>query len=589
MAETEASATATPRIEDWTQTPWRKLEQHVYRLQKRIYRAQARGNTKAVHSLQRLLMKSRAARTLAVRRVTQDNHGKKTAGVDGVKAVGPLVRLRFVETLRTPEAITARPVRRVYIPKPGKPHESRPLGIPVLLDRAHQALVKLALEPQWEARFEPDSYGFRPGRSCHDAIAAFFMQVVFAPKYVLDADIKGCFDNISITALLAKLDTTPALRRAIRAWLYAGMMDKGMVIPTTSGVPQGGIISPLLTNVALHGLQQAVEGAYVRRGHTPKGDPGAPVRPRLLRYADDFVVRCRDLDGITAARAVVERWLADMGLHLSPTKTRITHTLDPYEGAVGLDFLGFALRQYRVGRTRAGRLKGKVSTGFMVRITPSKDAVKRHIADLNAIVRRMRASTQEALIAALNAQIRAWRPYDRHVLCVEAFNDCDHAVYAMLRRWSRRRHPNKSARWIANRYWHESDGQRWCFRVPDGIRLIRHTAMHQEQYIKVRGMASPYDGNLIYWSRRLRTHWATGTPMARLLRRQQGRCSSCGLTFRDEDRLEMHHIVRPADGGTNLDSNLQALHVHCHDQLTARQQAERNGYPRQGLPSRGAV
>ncbi len=589
MAETEASATATPRIEDWTQTPWRTLEQHVFRLQKRIYRAQARGNTKAVHSLQRLLMKSQAARTLAVRRVTQDNHGKKTAGVDGVKAVGPLVRLLFVETLRTPEAITARPVRRVYIPKPGKPHESRPLGIPVLLDRAHQALVKLALEPQWEARFEPDSYGFRPGRSCHDAIAALFKQIVFAPKYVLDADIKGCFDNISITALLTKLDTTPALRRAIRAWLYAGVMDKGTVVPTTSGVPQGGIISPLLTNVALHGLQQAVEGAYVRRGQTPKGDAGAPVRPRLLRYADDFVVLCRDLDGITAARAVVERWLADMGLHLSPTKTRITHTLDPYEGAVGLDFLGFALRQYRVGRTRAGRLKGKVSTGFMVRITPSKDAVKRHIADLNATVRRMRASTQEALIAALNVQIRAWCPYYRHVLCVEAFNDCDQAVYAMLRRWSRRRHPNKSARWIAARYWHESDGQRWCFRVPDGIRLIRHTAMHQEQYIKVRGLASPYDGNLIYWSRRLRTHWAAGTPMARLLRRQRGRCSSCGLTFRDGDRLEMHHIVRPADGGTNLDSNLQALHVHCHDQLTARQQVERNGSPRQGLPSRGAV
>jgi len=288
MAETEASA-ASPRIEDWTQTPWRTLEQYVFRLQKRIYRAQARGNTKAVHSLQRLLMKSQAARTLAVRRVTQDNHGKKTAGVDGVKAVGPLVRLLFVETLRTPEAITARPVRRVYIPKPGKPHESRPLGIPVLLDRAHQALVKLALDPQWEARFEPDSYGFRPGRSCHDAIDALFKQVVFAPKYVLDADIKGCFDNISITALLAKLDTTPALRRAIRAWLYAGVLDKGTVIPTTSGVPQGGIISPLLTNVALHGLQQAVEGAYVRRGHTPKGDAGAPVRPRLLRYADDFV------------------------------------------------------------------------------------------------------------------------------------------------------------------------------------------------------------------------------------------------------------------------------------------------------------
>jgi RNA-directed DNA polymerase len=588
MAETEAHA-APPRIEDWTQAPWRQLEQQVYRLQKRIYRAQARGNPKAVHSLQRLLMKSEAARMLAVRRVTQDNQGKKTAGIDGGKAVGPAVRLLLVDRLRTPEAIAAQPVRRVFIPQPGKPRESRPLGIPVLLDRAHQALAKLALAPQWEARFEPDSYGFRPGRSCHDAIEALFKHVVFAPKYVLDADITGCFDNIDATALLAKLDTIPALRRAIRAWLHAGVLDEGRVSPTTRGVPQGGVISPLLANIALHGLQQAVEGASVRRGRTPKGDAGAPVRPRLVRSADDFVVVCRDLEGIMAAQAVVERWLAGMGLHLSPTKTRITHTLDPYLGAVGLDFLGFALRQYRAGRTRAGRLKGKVSTGFMVRITPSKEAVKRHLTDLNATVRRMRGATQAALIAVLNAQIRGWCAYYRHVLCVEAFNDCDHALYAMLRRWSRRRHPTKSAHWIAQRYWHEQDGQRWGFGVPDGLRLIRHTAMHQERYIKVRETASPYDGNLLDWSRRWRARWATDTPLARLLQRQHGRCAVCGLTFRDEDHLERHHLIRPAAGGTNLASNLQAVHVHCHDQLTARPSAAREGYPCQGLPSRGAV
>ncbi len=488
MAETEANA-AAPRIEDWTQAPWRKLEQHVFRLQKRIYRAQACGNTKAVHSLQRLLMKSEAARMLAVRRVTQDNQGKKTAGIDGVKAVGPAVRLLFVERLRTPETITAQPVRRVLIPKPGKPHESRPLGIPVLLDRAHQALAKLALEPQWEARFEPDSYGFRPGRSCHDAIEALFKHVVFAPKYVLDADIKGCFDNIDATALLAKLDTIPLLRRAIRAWLHAGVLDEGRVRPTTSGVPQGGVISPLLANIALHGLQQAVESAYVRRGRTPKGDAGAPVRPRLVRYADDFAVVCRDLEGIMTAQVVVEQWLTGMGLHLSPSKTRITHTLDPYQGAVGLDFLGFTIRQYRAGRTRASRLKGKISTGFKVRITPSKESVKRHITDLNATVRRMRGATQAALIAALNAQIRGWCAYYRHVLCVEAFNDCDNALYAMLRRWSRRRHPTKSARWIVQRYWHERGGERWCFGVPEGLRVIQHTAMHHERYIKVRDTA----------------------------------------------------------------------------------------------------
>ena len=406
---------------------------------------------------------------------------------------------------------------------------------------------------------------------------------------MLDADIKGCFDNINITALLAKVDATPALRRAIGAWLDAGVLDNGTLTPTTSGVPQGGVISPVLTNVALHGLQTAVENAYVRRGHTPKGDAGAPVRPRLLRYADDFVVLCQDLEGISAAHTVATQWLADMGLHLSPTKTRITHTSTPYDGNLGLDFLGFAIRHYPAGRTHASRLKGKVATGLLVRITPSKDAVTRHSKDLNETVRQMRTAAQDVLIAALNVKIRGWCLYYRHVLCVEAFNDCDHAVYAMLRRWSRRRHPRTSAQWIAHHYWHDCDGQRWSFRIPEGIQLIRHTAMHHEPSIKVRGTASPYDGTLIYWSRRLRTHWATDTPMARLLLRQQGRCAFCGLTFRDDDRLDMHHVVRPADGGTNLDSNVQAIHVHCHDQLTAQLATEQKGAPRQGRPSRGAV
>src|SRR5438128_592630 len=186
--------------ESWNKLPWRKLEQHVYRLQKRIFKAKEQGNQRAVQKLQRLLMRSRAARMLAVRRVTQDNQGKKTAGVDGVKAIGPLVRLLFVERLRHPETRRAQPVRRVYIPKPGK-SEQRPLGIPVMLDRAHQTLAKLALEPQWEARFEPNSYGFRPGRSCHDAIEAIFTCIATKDKFVLDADIKGCFDNIDHRAL----------------------------------------------------------------------------------------------------------------------------------------------------------------------------------------------------------------------------------------------------------------------------------------------------------------------------------------------------------------------------------------------------
>jgi len=184
--------------ETWNKKPWRKLAQHVYRIQKRIYRASQRGDVRTVQKLEKLLMKSNAARLLAVRRVTQGNQGKKTAGIDGIQAVTPTRRLTMVNQIHPKhwKRQKAKPVRRVWIPKPGKA-ERRPLGIPTMLDRSKQALAKMALEPEWEAKFEPNSYGFRPGRSCQDAIAAIFLAIRYKPKFVLDADIKGCFDHAS--------------------------------------------------------------------------------------------------------------------------------------------------------------------------------------------------------------------------------------------------------------------------------------------------------------------------------------------------------------------------------------------------------
>jgi RNA-directed DNA polymerase len=214
--------TATRPMYEWQDLPWKKIERTVFKLQKRIYQASQRGDMKAVHKLQRLLISSWSARCLAVRRVTQDNRGKKTAGVDGVKSLTPSERLSLAQTLKLSQ--TACPVRRVWIPKPGKV-EKRPLGIPTLSNRAEQALAKLALEPEWEARFEPNSYGFRPGRSTHDAIEAIFNAICRRTKYVLDADIAACFDKISHSAVLTKLHTYPVMRRAIRAWLKAGVMD----------------------------------------------------------------------------------------------------------------------------------------------------------------------------------------------------------------------------------------------------------------------------------------------------------------------------------------------------------------------------
>ena len=223
---------------EWNRVNWRKLERKVYKLQKRIYRASQRGDVKAFRRLQKTLMKSWSARALAVRRVSQDNTGKKTAGVDGVKSLTPKQRLDLVNKLQLGTKVS--PTRRVWIPKPGT-DEKRPLGIPTMTDRSLQALVKLALETEWEARFEPNSYGFRPGRSCQDAIEAIFKVIVRKPKYVLDADISKCFDRINHETLLNKLNTFPTIRRQIRAWLQAGVMDEKQLFPTSEGTPQGGV------------------------------------------------------------------------------------------------------------------------------------------------------------------------------------------------------------------------------------------------------------------------------------------------------------------------------------------------------------
>ena len=287
----------------WQDLPWQKIERNVFKLQKRIYQASQRDDTAAVHKLQRLLLNSWSARCLAVRRVTQDNRGKKTAGVDGVKSLRPSQRLQLTKTLTLSDM--ASPVRRIWIPKPGKT-EKRPLGIPTMRNRAEQALAKLALEPEWEARFEPNSYGFRPGRSAHDAIEAIFNNVCHKAKYVLDADIAACFDKISHAAVLAKLQTFPRMRRAIRAWLKAGVIDGDALFPTEMGSPQGGVISPLIANVALHGLE-----AFVAETHQ---------NAKTIRYADDLVVLHPELATIEAAKETIAKWLADIGLELKQAK-----------------------------------------------------------------------------------------------------------------------------------------------------------------------------------------------------------------------------------------------------------------------------
>ena len=537
----------------WQDLPWKKIERAVFKLQKRIYQASQRGDTKAVHKLQRLLISSWSARCLAVRRVTQDNRGKNTAGVDGVKALTPPERLQLAQTLTLSQ--TASPVRRVWIPKPGKV-KKRPLGIPTLANRAEQALAKLALEPEWEARFEPNSYGFRPGRSAHDATEAIFKNICLKAKYVLDADIAACFDKISHSAVLAKLQTYPALRRAIRAWLKAGVVDGDELFPTTEGSPQGGVISPLIANIALHGLETTIAETH--------------GKAKVIRYADDLVILHPELTVIEAAKETTARWLAEMGLELKPSKTQITHTLNEHEGNVGFDFLGFHIRQYPVGKTHSGKTAGRYPKllGYKTLIKPSEKAVQRHYQAICAVIDANPATSQTRLIGQLNPIIRGWTNYYATVASKEVFNKLTHLTFVKLLRWAKRRHPTKSSKWIVHKYWRLETG-RWDFAPKDDTSLALHEKTTIRRHVKVRGTKSPYDGDWVYWARRRGRQPGLPRRITTLLQRQAGQCARCGLYFSMEDKLEVDHIYPKVRGGRDGYQNWQLLHAHCHHQKTA--------------------
>ena len=374
------SKTSFKTTVEWHEINWHQLERRVYKLQKRIYRASQRGDVKAVRRLQKTLMNSWSARALAVRRVTQDNCGKKTAGVDGVKSLTPKQRLALVSQLKLGSKVS--PTRRVWIPKPGK-EEKRPLGIPTIKDRALQALVKLVLEPEWEARFEPNSYGFRVGRSCHDAIEAIFNEIRYKSKFVLDADIARCFDCIDHRALLTKLNTSPTIRRQVRAWLKAGVMDGQQLFPTSEGTPQGGCISPLLANIALHGMENRIKQAFPKRTLVKKGKyAGYQAGAALIRFADDFVILHEDITIVQRCREIISEWLKDMGLELKPSKTRLAHTLSNVEKEKpGFDFLGFTIRQFPTGKHHSGKNTQGRNLGFKTIITPSQKSIKVHYSN----------------------------------------------------------------------------------------------------------------------------------------------------------------------------------------------------------------
>ena len=496
----------------WHQIDWRQVEADVRRLRQRIFTASQAGDLKRVRSLQKLMLRSRANTLHSVRRVTERNAGRLTAGVDGEVVLSPEAKLKLADRMQHPsEPFKAQPVRRVYIPKKGSSTKRRPLGIPVILDRCHQARVVNALEPEWEARFEPRSYGFRPGRGCHDAIEAIYLTAYgkrTKRRWILDADLASAFDLIAHDHILAMIGTFPA-RGMIEQWLKAGVIENGRLSRTEEGTPQGGVVSPGLLNIALHGMEEATGVRYEKVGNSAAWtERGSPV---VIRYADDLIALCHSRHEAEQVKARLAAWLAPRGLAFNEDKTRVV-TLDE-----GFDFLGFNVRRYH----------GKLL------IKPSNAAARRIRERLRDELRSLRGTNAQAVIKRLNLIIRGWAAYYRTAVSSETFHALDGLLWKLTFKWATFSHSNKPTSWVVHRYFgqfHKTRQDRWVFGDRDsGAYMLRFGWTKIVRHQIVTGTASPDDPALTeYWAERRRK---TPLPIDRtsqwLIKAQHGRCPIC--------------------------------------------------------------
>jgi RNA-directed DNA polymerase len=576
-------------VSRWDAIDWRACEGEVRRLRQRIFKAAREQDWPKVRNLQKLMLRSRSNTLVSVRQVTQRNAGRRTAGIDGEVALTPEARADVaVRVHQSRSSWNPRAVRRVYIPKASNRAKLRPLGIPVILDRCHQNRVKNALEPEWEARFEPRSYGFRPGRGCQDAIAAIYNACkgpMAKRVWALDADLAAAFDRIDHDHLLAVLGSFPA-RDLIRDWLKAGVFETGKgFAPTVEGTPQGGVISPLLLNVALHGLEEAAGVCYRTRGTRPGGTQrGSPV---AVRYADDLVVLCHSQQQAGQVKARLAEWLTPRGLTFNEDKTKIVHLNE------GFDFLGFGIRRY---------------PNRKLLIKPSQAAIRRARERLASETRTLRGGNATAVIAALNPVIRGWAAYYRGVVSSGVFSSLDHYMWKLTYKWATWRHNNKPKRWIVGRYFGKFNtfrNDRWVFGDRDsGACLVKFSWTAIERHVPVTGAASPDDPALArYWAqRRKKVKPPLDRYSLRLLARQDGRCPLCEDHLLSPDQppqspqqwerwwLQVtrraiaasyltHHGPGPADG-----DQTRLVHASCQRALHARQRGK--PAPQPATPSR---
>jgi RNA-directed DNA polymerase len=557
----------------WNDINWGNSYSIVRRSQRRIFKASQLDDKRKVKYLQQRLIRSPHAKVIAVHQITTLNKGKNTPGVDGFVPTTPRMKLTLAKKLHLNGK--ASPVKRVWIPKPGKA-DKRPLGIPTIQDRAKQALARLALEPEWEAKFEPNSYGFRPGRSCHDAIEAIYSNLRHkVDKLVYDADIRKFFDRISHKAILDKLESFPLMEMQVQAWLKAGIMEEYANTPkvSTTGTPQGGVISPLLANIALHGLEEHLKDSVSSRNF-PKPHPGAGKGTRakrsalgVIRYADNFVIIHRNPEIMEKVILETKNWLTNIGLEISEEKSQLRWASQAFK------FLGFQI------------VLVKRQEDFRVQITPSKESVKAITDKTRNIIQNNKSASSYGLIYLLRPVLIGWGNYFRYCECKETFKNVDNVIYNQLRAWVLRRATRKGRILTMRKYFpanreykfqNRTYNANWIFSgtqvgkggKPLNVFLPKLAWISSKSYTKITGSSSAYDGNHVYWTMRKSRYSSLSTRVCNLLHRQNGRCVACGKEFQLEDHMEVDHILPRSKGGLDRYENLQLLHRQCHTKKT---------------------
>ena len=549
-AQSGTDAGAVSRVEDeWDSINWNAAQTNVRRLQTRIVQATKAGRWGRAKVLQRLLTHSFSGKVLAVKRVTE-NQGKNPPGVDGETWTMPSQKAKAIHQLQQ-RGYHPKPLRRVYIPKSSG--KMRPLGIPCMLDRAMQALYLLSIDPISETLGDPNSYGFRKERSTADAIEQAFAALSRknSAEWILEGDIKACFDKISHQWLLAHI---PMEKSILSTWLKAGFIDKNVFHPTEEGTPQGGICSPVLANMTLDGLEKKLREKY------PKPDRGSSKKKiNFVRFADDVIVTGKSKEVLeNEVKPLIEAFMRERGLELSPEKTLITHIED------GFDFLGQHLRKYN----------GKLL------ITPSRKNIHSFLEGIRKVVRKNKQATTGNLIAQLNPKIRGWANYHRHVVSKETFSKVDHAIFSILWQWAKRRHPKKPIKWIRKKYFTSIAGQNWVFHgeilgqngAIQPIRLFKAKSIAIERHVKIQNTANPYDPEWeTYFEKRLEVKMAHNLKGKRQLlhlwKQQGGLCPLCTRKITKLTGWHSHHIVWRSKGGRDEADNRVLLHPDCHERL----------------------